>query len=132
MLPNAFASYYIKRGWNVWITDFYIKFGFKPGHTQWPNLMSVFFFEGGELMKIIALDICWNSQYVQLNTEREQSCTNRHWAIKWRMWIPWRISFLVCFIIHFINTLKTHQSLYMSFSFVKGNGIFYPDEKALG
>lgn len=34
MLPNALASYYIKRGWNVWITDFGIKFGFKPGHTH--------------------------------------------------------------------------------------------------
>lgn len=33
MLPNALASYYIKHGWNVWITDFDIKFGFKPGHT---------------------------------------------------------------------------------------------------
>lgn len=44
MLPNALASYYIKRGWNVWITDFDIKFGFKPGHTQWASLMCVFSF----------------------------------------------------------------------------------------
>lgn len=86
--PNAFASYYIKRGRNVWITDFYMKFGFGPGHTQWPDLMCVFFFAGREFMKIIALDICWNSRYGQLNTEREHSCTDMRRTIKWRMWIP--------------------------------------------
>lgn len=113
MLPNAFASYYIKRGWNVWITDFYIKFGSKPGHTQWPDLMSVFFFKERKFMKIIALDICWNSQNGQLSTEQEHSCTNMRWAIKnekcWALTQGSRIGFLVCLIIQLITELQTYQ-----------------------
>lgn len=89
MLPNAFASNYIKRGWNVWKTDLYIKFGFHSGYQQWQDLMCVFSFKEKGIMKIIALDICWNNQYGQLSSKREQSCTNMHWAIKWRMWIPY-------------------------------------------
>lgn len=115
MLPNAFASYYIKRGWNVWITDFYIKLGFKPGHTQWPDLMCVFFFKGREFMKIIALNICWNSWYGQLNTERERSCTNMCWAIKWRMWIPY-LEFKNKLSCMFHNTIH-HQ--------IKDTSVFY-------
>lgn len=118
MLPNALASYYIKRGWNVWITDFGIKFGFKPGHTytrthahtQSTNLMCVFSFEGRKFMKIIALDVCWNNRYGQLNTEQEHSCTNRQWAIKWRMCVKGSgVSFLLYFIMQFIIESKTHQ-----------------------
>lgn len=67
MLPNAFASNYIKSGWNVWITGLDIKFGFRSGYTQWPGLMCVFPSKGSKIMEIIAFFIFFNDQYEKMN-----------------------------------------------------------------
>ena len=101
----------MKRGWNRFLHKVWPQ---TWTHTQWPDLMCVFFFDGREFMKIIALDICWNRRYGQLNTEREHSCTNMRWAIKWRMWIPHSgFSFRVCFVIQFNIKLKTDQPFFL-------------------
>lgn len=104
--PNAFASNYIKRGCNVWKTDLYIKFGFQSGYQQWQDLKCVFSFKEKGIMKIIALGICWNNQYGRLGSKLEQSCTNMHWARKWRMRIPYsRVQRLFLFFL-FLRALQ--------------------------
>lgn len=69
MLPNAFASNYIKSGRNVWITDLHIKLGFRSWYAQWPDLMCAF--HQNQLCKLYLFFFFLNNQYEQMNPQND-------------------------------------------------------------